>query len=194
MEFHQLVSDTIGDTKTSLWPAFAPELTLCATIFLMMLVRLFRWGRRFDVSLLAFAGALVALYFAAPWQHLNSPEGIERTELFTGMLVHDAFSIFVRAILMFFVVLFAVFTRISGIPDRDDGPDFYCLVLGSILGMCLMASANHLLVVFLAVEMASVPSYALAAMLKGRREASEAALKYSVYGAGMRESCSMESV
>ncbi len=50
--------------------------------------------------------------------------------------------------------------------------------------MCLMASANHLLMVFLAVEMASVPSYALAGMLKGRRESSEAALKYAVYGAG----------
>ena len=184
MEFHQLVTDTIADTKTSLWPAFAPELSLCAAIFLMLLVRLFRWGSRFDASLLAFAGAVVALYFAAPWQHLSSPDGIERSELFTGMLVHDAFSIYMRAVLMFFAVLFAVFTRISGIPDRDDGPDFYCLVLGSTLGMCLMASANHLLVIFLAVEMASVPSYALAAMLKGRREASEAALKYSVYGAG----------
>ncbi len=32
--------------------------------------------------------------------------------------------------------------------------------------------------------MASVPSYVLAGMLKGRRKASEAALKYSVYGAG----------
>ncbi len=184
MEFHELVTESIADTKTSLWPAFAPELTLCTTIFLMLLVRLFRWGRRFDVSLLAFAGAVVALYFTAPWQHLSSPAGIERGELFTGMLVHDAFSIYIRAVLMFFLVLFTVFTRISGIPNRDDGPDFYCLVLGSTLGLCLMASANHLLVIFLAVEMASVPSYVLAAILKGRRKASEAALKYSVYGAG----------
>jgi hypothetical protein len=50
--------------------------------------------------------------------------------------------------------------------------------------MCLMASANHLLMVFMAVEMASVPSYVLAGMLKGRRLGSEAALKYSIYGAG----------
>ena len=184
MEFHQLVADSIANTTETSLPAFAPELTLCATIFLMLLVRLFRWGRRFDVSLLAFAGAVVALYFTAPWEHLNSPAAIERSELFTGMLVHDAFSIYIRAVLMFFLVLFTVFTRISGIPDRDDGPDFYCLVFGSTLGMCLMASANHLLVIFLAVEMASVPSYVLAAILKGRREASEAALKYSIYGAG----------
>jgi N-acetylmuramic acid 6-phosphate (MurNAc-6-P) etherase len=48
----------------------------------------------------------------------------------------------------------------------------------------LMASANHLLMVFLAIEMASVPSFVLAGMLKGRRQSSEAALKYSIYGAG----------
>jgi NADH-quinone oxidoreductase subunit N len=37
---------------------------------------------------------------------------------------------------------------------------------------------------FLSVEMASVPSYAMVAFLKGRRDSSEAALKYVVYGAG----------
>jgi NADH-quinone oxidoreductase subunit N len=72
----------------------------------------------------------------------------------------------------------------TGLADREDGQDFYSLLLGSTLGMCLMASANHLMTVFLAVEMASVPSYVLAGILKGRRRASEAALKYAVYGAG----------
>ena len=47
-----------------------------------------------------------------------------------------------------------------------------------------MASANHLLMLFLGVEMASVPSYVMVGFLKGRRESSEAALKYVVYGAG----------
>ena len=50
--------------------------------------------------------------------------------------------------------------------------------------MCIMASANHLLTVFLGVEMASVPSYVLSGIVKGRRRGSEAALKYAVYGAG----------
>jgi NADH-quinone oxidoreductase subunit N len=49
--------------------------------------------------------------------------------------------------------------------------------------MMLMASANHLLMVFLAVEMASLPSYALAGFLKGKPKGSEAALKYVVFGA-----------
>ncbi len=72
----------------------------------------------------------------------------------------------------------------TGIPDREDSADFYCLLLGATLGMMLMASANHLLMIYLAVEMASLPSYALAGFLKGRRQSSEAALKYVVYGGG----------
>ena len=86
--------------------------------------------------------------------------------------------------LLAFVVLLVIFTKLTGIPDREDGPDIYSLFFGATIGMCLMASANHLLTVFLAVEMASVPSYVLAGILKGRRQASEASLKYSVYGAG----------
>jgi NADH-quinone oxidoreductase subunit N len=100
------------------------------------------------------------------------------------MLVYDTFSVYVRSLLFAFAVLFIIFTKLTGIPDKEDGQDVYSLVLGATLGMCLMASANHLLTVFLAVEMASVPSYVLAGLLKGRRVASEAALKYSVYGAG----------
>ena len=104
--------------------------------------------------------------------------------LLTGLVVFDAFGAYIRLILMAFAVLFCVFTRISGIPDREAATDFYPLVLGATIGMCLMASANHLLTVFLGVEMASVPSYALAGALKGRRKSSEAALKYAVFGAG----------
>src|SRR5947208_909867 len=50
--------------------------------------------------------------------------------------------------------------------------------------MPLMAAANHLLKAYIAVGMASLPSYALAGFLKGKREGSEAALKYVVYGGG----------
>ena len=69
-------------------------------------------------------------------------------------------------------------------PDRDDATEFYVLMLGATLGMCLMVSANHMLIVLLGIEMASVPSYVLAGMLRHRRASSEAALKYAVFGAG----------
>ncbi len=173
----------VHDTLNVSLPLFKPELILTATIVVMLLVRVLnlRWINGFY---LAFAGSLVALFYSAPWQLLSAETPLASTELFTGLLRYDAFTVYFRAVLMAFAVLFVIFTWISGIPDREDSTDFFTLLFGATIGLCLMASANHLLTVFLAVEMASVPSYALAGMLKGRRESSEAALKYAVYGAG----------
>lgn len=198
MNLHELVSQLIQDTRGPVgggwWPwwtsdsslgVFVPELVLCAVMVLLLLMRIVKWTERLDVFYVALAGSAVAFYATGCWR-LLSPDTAEfqRMEIFTGMLVYDGFTVFMRGILLGFAVLFVIFTKLSGIPDKEDAPDIYTLVLGSILGMCLMASANHLLMVFLAVEMASVPSYVLAGMLKGRRLGSEAALKYSVYGAG----------
>ncbi len=171
-----LKSDTLG----SLLTYFRPELAICVTIVLMLLARMI-CGRKLPTPLIVLIGSSLALFWCEPCKLTMD---VPTVELFTGMLVYDKFTIFFRTLLMSFMILFVVFTWLSGIPDREDAADFYTLALGGLLGMCLMASANHLLTVFLAVEMASVPSYAMAGMLKGRRSASEAALKYSVYGAG----------
>ena len=94
------------------------------------------------------------------------------------------FSVFFRGFLLFFLVFVIALTVLSGIPDREDAPDFYTLLCGAVVGMMVMSSANHLLMMFLGVEMASVPSYAMTGFLKGRRQSSEASLKFVVYGAG----------
>lgn len=184
MQLHEIATTFIADTKASLWPNFAPEIVLCLTIMGMLLVRVCRWGRLVPGFIMALAGALVALWYCNLAVVFDPQATIGRTEIFTGMLVYDTFTVFMRGFLLIFAALFTVFTALSRIPDKEDAVDFYCLVLGATLGMCLMASANHLLMIFLAVEMASVPSYALAGQLKYRRRSSEAALKYSIYGAG----------
>ena len=191
MNLYEAVNQLILDTRgvppggpfsfaaTSSIGLFLPELTICATIVLMLLVRVFSWGRHVDVSYLALAGSLVALFLAA----VDAPAAGQRIEFFTGMLVYDSFSVYMRSLLLLFVVLLVPLTKLTGVPSREDAADIYTLVLGATLGMCLMVSANHLLTVFLAVEMASVPSYALVALKKRQRQASEAALKCAVYGA-----------
>ncbi|MEX0585886.1 MAG: proton-conducting transporter membrane subunit, partial [Pirellulales bacterium] len=178
-----LQSHTLDSVKL-----FQPELWLSGTVVLLLAIRLPRWGRAIDPALVAMLGTAVALASQVwlvreygPW--LDETHA-GRFELFTGLLVYDSFTVFVRMFLIGFVLVFLLFTKISGVPDRVASPDVYTLVLGATVGMCLMASANHLLIVFLGVEMASVPSYALAGLLKGRRKSSEAALKYAVYGAG----------
>ncbi len=180
MNYENLVDYVVRDTSVSV-RLFLPELVLIGTILVMLLLRVSDTTRRLIPTwLLALAGATAALAVSAPWIFLNQP----RSEIFTGMLIYDPFTVFFRSLLVFFTILFVLLTRISGLADEEDAADFYTLVLGAVVGMCLMASANHLLIVFLAVEMASVPSYVLAGMLKRRRQSSEAALKYAVYGAG----------
>ncbi len=184
MNYEQLVQSVIGDTEGSLGK-FLPELVLCGTILLMLLSRLFKITRQILPSwFLSILGVGFAFVIAEPWKYLAQGVPLEKTEIFTGMLVHDAFTVYFRAILLFATFLFIILARISRLADQENGPDFYTLVLGATLGMCLMAEANHLLVVFLAVEMASLPSYTLAGILKGNRKSSEASMKYAVYGAG----------
>lgn len=179
MTFDSLVNSLSSDTLRSL-ALYKPELALVATIVLILLLKVVRVTASIDSYYVALVGSIVGLWFAI--EPLRNPQ--PATEAFTGLLIYDAFGSYIRLVLLVFAVVFCLFTRISGIPDREAATDFYPLVLGATLGMCLMTSANHLLTVFLGVEMASVPSYALAGALKGRRKSSEAALKYAVYGAG----------
>ena len=184
VNFHTLVDSLLSDTLQVSLPLFRPELVLCVTIVLLLFVRIFRGGEYIPSFVLALGGSLVALWMALPLEGLASWAGLERQEIFTGMLVHDTLTAYIRVFLMAFAVLFIVLSRLTGIAAREDGQDYYVLVLGAILGMCVMTSANHLLTVFLGVEMASVPSYVLSGIVKGRRRSSEAALKYAIYGAG----------
>jgi NADH-quinone oxidoreductase subunit N len=120
---------------------------------------------------------------AAPWHYLSGETSEPAAPIFTGMLLFDTFSVYMRSLLFVFLLFFAVLVRTTGVPEREDLTEFFVFVLGAALGMCLMLSANHMLVVFLGIEMASVPSYVMAGMIRHRRASSEAALKYAVYGA-----------
>ncbi len=191
MNLGSLITGSLNDTLAVSLPLFRTELCLAATIVLVLLCRMLPVLRRLDAGLVALGGVCFALWYA--WNDLrgipvaglpSAGAGLVRQELFGGLLVFDSLTAYIRFLLMGFLALYIPFTKASGIPDHEDGADFYTLVLGATLGMCLMASANHLLMVFMAVEMASVPSYALAGLLKGRKASSEAALKYAVYGAG----------
>lgn len=184
MNLPSIVDKLLSDTLETSLPLFRPELVLCATIVLMLLVRVFRGGQYLPSFLIALGGSLTALWMALPKEGLASWSGMESQELFTGMLVYDSLTAYIRVFLLVFSVLFVILSQLTGIADREDGQDYFTLVLGATLGMCVMASANHMLAVFLGIEMASVPSYVLAGIVKGRSRSSEAALKYAIYGAG----------
>jgi NADH-quinone oxidoreductase subunit N len=184
VNLQSLTQALTSDTLHVSLPLFRPELVVCATIVIMLFARIPRLTAWIDPFIVALLGVAVAIYFAIPTGGLTALGSISHQELFTGMIVYDSMTAFFRLFLLVFAFAFIILVRLTGLADRQDGQDFYTLLLGSTLGMCLMASANHLMTVFLAVEMASVPSYVMAGIIKGRRRASEASLKYAVYGAG----------
>jgi NADH-quinone oxidoreductase subunit N len=184
MNFETLLDALMRDTTGKSLFLFAPELTICATIVVLLLFRLVGLDRLIRPVAIALLGGLIALGFAAA-EYYNLLQGTQTSQkLFTGLLVFDQFTVFFRLFLTTFLIFVTALTAISGIPDYEDGPDFYTLLFGATLGMLLMASANNLLILFLGVEMASVPSYAMVGFLKGRPKSSEASLKFVVYGAG----------
>src|SRR5579872_7387311 len=195
MNFSEIIQRLNENTVASL-SLFSPELCVVGTIVALLFVRLFNADRHFPASVVAIIGTVLALGLAAlqfkafrdglvvsDGRVLESI-GTEPRMMFTGLLLYDPFTVYFRIFLLLFLLFVEWLTVVTGIPDAEDAPDFYVLLLGSVLGMLLMVSANHLLIVFLAVEMTSVPSYAMVGFLKGRRASSEAALKYVVYGAG----------
>lgn len=179
----QTVNTLVAGTLESL-QFFKPELAICGTIVVLLLVRVCVSSKYNPSFLLAMVGTLIALMLAFPEKGIASWQELGRHELFGQMLVYDTLTAFTRIFLLSFAVLFILLSRLTGIADTKDGQDYYTLVLGSTLGMSLMASSNHMMMLFMSVEMASVPSYVLAGIVKGRQRSSEAALKYAVYGAG----------
>ena len=61
--------------------------------------------------------------------------------------------------------------------------EYFVLGLFAVLGMLIMASAYSMLTVYLGLELMSLSLYAMVAMHKGSKTASEAAIKYFVLGA-----------
>lgn len=184
--FQALLTSLLDETaKSSLWLA-GPELALTAGIVLLLLGRLCSFDRLIPPHWIALLGAMAAFSLSLwVFYDANRSEPIEQVATyFGGLMAFDKFGALVRLFLLLFLVFVLALTVLSGIPDREDGPDFYTLLLGAAIGMLLMCGANNLLMVFLGIEMASVPSYAMAGFLKGRKQGSEAALKFVVFGAG----------
>lgn len=179
-----LLSKLLEDSSESLWLA-APELALTVGIVLLLLGRLCSFDRLIPPHWLALLSAMAAFGLSLALFYRVSHEGASLAgDYFYGLMVFDQFGALVRLFLLLFLVFVIALTVLSGIPDREDGPDFYTLLLGAVIGMLLMCGANHLLMVFLGIEMASVPSYAMSGFLKGKKKGSEAALKFVVFGAG----------
>lgn len=157
---------------------FLPELIVIATLAVVLVVDLLARQERGNASLMAgllgIVGALLALGWTTHFQDQL---------YFWGMLSADGFSHFFR---LFFLVVAAV-ALCYGYQSNEVGLDrkgeFYLLILAVTLGMMLLVSSTHLLLLYLSLELISILSYVLAGFQIKDRFANEAALKYTLFGA-----------
>jgi len=161
---------------------FFGDLVLILTIVAVLLTPFFTSSRsNLATALVSLLGLAIAFIGQLA---VGSGDGVVG-EHFRGILVADQFAHLWKLILMLFVmgVILMWFTTVSNTMHEGDGPEFFALLLSATLGMSLMASTHNLLMLFLAVEMASLPSYVLAGFRKTHRVGAEASLKYVLFGA-----------
>jgi NADH-quinone oxidoreductase subunit N len=100
-----------------------------------------------------------------------------------GVVRADDFSLFVDLVLVAIGALTILLSGPAIERERLPAGEYYALLLLSIAGMMLMASATDLLVIFLALEILSIGSYVLTGIQRRSAASAEAAFKYFLLGA-----------
>lgn len=107
----------------------------------------------------------------------------ETSVAFDGMIVQDGFSSFLQLIFLS-VGIIAIAQAYDYIQRRKIvRGEYYTLLLFATSGMMLMAQAGDLIVVFLALELLSIPLYILSGFARPEAESEESAMKYFLLGA-----------
>ena len=100
-----------------------------------------------------------------------------------GMFVQDPLAIFAKRLFLAatFIGLLAGIAR-DGVACGRRAGEYHLLILSSLLGMLVLASARDLILLFVAFELMSIPLYLLSGFAKKQDEAVEAALKFFLVG------------
>jgi NADH-quinone oxidoreductase subunit N len=154
-----------------------PFLVVAGWACALLLIDLFIPKERKGVTaILAGAGLVTALVFVVV-------DYGEVREAFEGMIVQDGFSSFLQIVFLS-VGLLAIAQAHDYIQRRNIlRGEYYTLLLFATSGMILMAQAGDLIVVFLAIELLSIPLYILSGFARHDPQSEEAAMKYFLLGA-----------
>jgi NADH-quinone oxidoreductase subunit N len=153
---------------------FLPEIILTVIGTLVMVLDPLMPGRPLP-SRVALGGLFGALWAAIAAYATPGPA-------FQNMLIVDGFATFFR-VLVIGVGILAWFTTVGYLRrERADENEFFALLLFSVAGQCIMATANELMMVFIGLEISSISSYIMAGYLRDDRRNNESALKYFLLG------------
>ena len=158
--------------------AILPELLLLALALLVLVLDPF-WkdaDRRVNLGWLT-AGGLTAVLVASLL--LGRPNGSALA--LGGMVRFDWLGFAFKLFFIFGAAITALFMMdVEGLARRAES---YLLLVAATIGMCFMASASNLVMIYLAIETTSIPLYVLAGFLLNNDKSTEAGFKYLLFGA-----------
>lgn len=127
--------------------------------------------------------SLLTLAVVAVLQGVYAAQG-ETIYGFGNMVVSDAMGNWLKCFASVALMVTLVYGRVYA-ADRGmlRGGEFFTLSLFALLGMFIMISGNHFLMLYLGLELLTLSSYALVALRRDNATATEAAMKYFVLGA-----------
>lgn len=172
-------------------PTLAEVLALVPEISLIILIAVVLWydrvlqpAERRRVGLLtAWGSAIILLLTVGVWVFFGQPNvdaALGDSLLWGGMIRHDLITLVFRVM---FLIAVGTVSLISMDVEALQRGEYFALLLTATLGFSLMAAASDLIMIFLALETASISLYVLAGFLTDSRRSTEAGMKYFVYGA-----------
>ena len=154
--------------------ALAPVIAL--TVGLLLAVLLAVGGR---LSRLAPGAAILTMLIAGG---LLIGQWGEEKSIIAGTLAIDGLSITFSLLILLAGIAAVLFSLGDPASEQAGRPDFIALLLGSILGMVLLTQADNLITFFIALELFSIPLYALCGTDLRRESSLESGLKYLIIG------------
>jgi NADH-quinone oxidoreductase subunit N len=103
--------------------------------------------------------------------------------LFHGMLRYDAFSLWFNTLISAITLLLVLLNARNIERVGNYVGEYYALIFFILVGVNLLASYDNMLILFLGIEIISIPQYILAGSDKKNLKSSEASLKYFLMGA-----------
>jgi len=158
-------------------PAYA-ELFVAAMGVAIMLIAVFLKQSARPFAYLASLATLLGAAFIT-WYTMDG----QVTYTFGNMYIDDLMGDVLKLMVYFAMAVTLLYSR-GYLADRNmDRPEYFVLATFATLGMMVMISANHLLTVYVGLEMLSLSLYALVAFDRDSARSTEAAMKYFVLGA-----------
>lgn len=167
------------------WAALAPALVLGLTALVLFIIDSIEpepdTTNTGLLTAVGLAGALAALAFNV-WYLAAGTGNPAAIELFGDQLIVDGMTLFFGTIVASVLVLVVLgsYDYFTDVPYRAE---YFSLVFLAATGMTLLGAVNSFATALLALELASLPSYALVASLKDNKGSVEGGLKYFLVGA-----------